>query len=309
MNLSDLKPGQTGIVDQIVNGKHGQALVERLEAMGIVADRPVQVLRKSKLGGPLQIRVGGSTTEIAIAPQEAEMILIKKDILSEDSEIIPDSSIELTKQFTTASLVSITAIILVFIAGIYRIVINRKINPVNTEIVAKNIVDNSSAKLALDKTTKTVPAVAKNADSGNKKSSSLEQGIIAIDQKSITNQNTSRYVAAKTNSNYQNRDSKAEKISDTKQLRELKQKLYNTIDQSWKNPINITSIYLVKVDKNGTITSYQPLNQVASNNINNTPLPNLVNSDSTTTKAAKTEWAEFAVLFYDNGTLEVQFNN
>ncbi|NES70583.1 MAG: nitrate ABC transporter ATP-binding protein, partial [Okeania sp. SIO2D1] len=96
-------------------------------------------------------------------------------------------------------------------------------------------------------------------------------------------------------------------ITNKTELLELKQKLYNTIDKTWKTPINITSIYLVKVDKNGAIAGYEPFNQIAADNLEKTPIPSLVNSDATTqTELLKTEWAEFTILFYDNGTLEVQ---
>jgi ferrous iron transport protein A len=44
--------------------------------MGIIPNKPIRVLRKSWLGGPLHIRVG-TTTEIAIRRQEAKNILIQ----------------------------------------------------------------------------------------------------------------------------------------------------------------------------------------------------------------------------------------
>ena len=64
---------------------------------------------------------------------------------------------------------------------------------------------------------------------------------------------------------------------------------------------------LWKVDKKGGITYYEPLNQVAADNLKKTPIPSLVKSDSTTrTESLKTEWAEFTILFYGNGVLEIQ---
>lgn len=321
MNLSNLKPGQIAIVDRIVNGKYGQALAQRLEAMGIVSDRPVQVLREAKFGGPLQIRVG-STTEIAIRQHEAEMILVKTDQhnlynFPQDVETTSDSTPELSNKVKTASLVSITAIVLVAIAGFYRIVMTRNINPVDGKIVANNVVYKSKSQPSLEEKTKiigsnkTVPKVAQNAESVNKKSDSLEKTTTANNETAIApltnNQNTSISVGAKNNSNQENIESKSAKISDKNQLSELKQKLYNTIDKTWEKPVNATTIYLVKVDQNGAIASYQPLNQVASDNIKNTPLPSLVNSDNATkTEQPQMEWAEFIILFYDNGILEVQ---
>lgn len=78
MTLSDLRIGKVAIVDQISLGHHGQSLITRLEAMGITSNKPIQVLRKAWLGGPLHIRVG-ITTEIAIRRQEAEKVLIRME--------------------------------------------------------------------------------------------------------------------------------------------------------------------------------------------------------------------------------------
>ena len=75
MTLSDLSIGKMAIIDQISLGDHGQALICRLEAIGITPDKPIQVLHKALMGGPLHIRVG-ATTEIAIRRQEAEKVLI-----------------------------------------------------------------------------------------------------------------------------------------------------------------------------------------------------------------------------------------
>jgi ferrous iron transport protein A len=76
MTLSELEPGKIALVKETEISRHGQKLVNRLEAMGIIPDKPVAVLRKAWLGGPLHIRIG-STTEIAIRRQEAQMILVQ----------------------------------------------------------------------------------------------------------------------------------------------------------------------------------------------------------------------------------------
>ena len=78
MNVADLKIGQIAIVDKVLNLDGGQGTVQRLAAMGVVSDKSVQVLRKARFIGPLHIRVG-ATTEIAIRPHEAEMIVIRTD--------------------------------------------------------------------------------------------------------------------------------------------------------------------------------------------------------------------------------------
>ncbi|MFB2876938.1 FeoA family protein [Floridanema aerugineum] len=76
MTLSELKPGSLAIVESVQLSRHGQGLAKRLEAMGIVPNRPIRVLRQAWFGGPLHIRVG-STTEIAIRRTEAKMVLIQ----------------------------------------------------------------------------------------------------------------------------------------------------------------------------------------------------------------------------------------
>lgn len=76
MGLSELKAGQVGFVDCIQPHHSNKGLVNRLEAMGILPNRPIQVLRVAGFGGPLHIRIG-TTTEVAIRRQEAEQIRVK----------------------------------------------------------------------------------------------------------------------------------------------------------------------------------------------------------------------------------------
>jgi len=78
MTLLDLSVGQVALVEGISLGHHGQGLKNRLEAMGIIPDKPIQVLRKSVLGGPLHLRVG-STTEVALRRSEAQGIFVNLD--------------------------------------------------------------------------------------------------------------------------------------------------------------------------------------------------------------------------------------
>lgn len=75
MTLLDLSVGQIAMVDRVLLGIHGKGLATRLEAMGIMADRPIQLLRKAGLGGPLHLRVG-STTEIAMRRSEAQLVQV-----------------------------------------------------------------------------------------------------------------------------------------------------------------------------------------------------------------------------------------
>jgi ferrous iron transport protein A len=76
MTLSELELEQPAMVEQININRHSQELRKRLAAMGIIPDKQIQVLRKAWFGGPLHIRVG-STTEIAIRRQEAEMVRVR----------------------------------------------------------------------------------------------------------------------------------------------------------------------------------------------------------------------------------------
>ncbi|MCL2924344.1 MAG: ferrous iron transport protein A [Trichodesmium sp. MAG_R04] len=120
MNLADLKIGQIAIVDQVLNIDCEQGTVQRLAAMGVVSDKPVQVLGKAKFNGPLHIRVG-ATTEIAIRPHEAEIIIIKTDRndemnFSEGSQMIPKSIIELIEKVKIVLLLMLTSIIILVIS-------------------------------------------------------------------------------------------------------------------------------------------------------------------------------------------------
>lgn len=304
MNLSDLKTGQIAIVDRIISSDDTRKIVQRLEEKGVISNKSVQVLREAKSSSPLHIRVG-SSKEITIQPQEAEMIIVKTDISAK--YMIPDSTTELTEQVKTASLVSLTTIILVVISGFYRILITRDIYQENEAKVVTNVVYNSTSTETKNQILETIdksqvqPTMVGSIETVNDKSEFPENAA------KKNNQNTNNYVRAATNSLPQNLEPIAKKITNKTELLELKQKLYNTIDRTWKTPINITSIYLVKVDKNGAIAAYEPFNQIAADHLEKTPIPSLVNSDATTKKESlKTEWAEFTILFYDNGTLEVQ---
>jgi ferrous iron transport protein A len=75
MTLLDLAVGQIATILNISHGHHGHGLVTRLEALGIIPDKPIQVLRKSSFGGPLHLRVG-STTEVAMRRSEAQCISV-----------------------------------------------------------------------------------------------------------------------------------------------------------------------------------------------------------------------------------------
>lgn len=306
MNVADMKTGQMAIVDRVLNIGREKGIVERLAAMGVVSNRPVQVLREGSFNGPLHIRVG-STTEIAIRPHEAEMIVIKTDgeeetNLSEDSEIIPKSVMKLTKEVKTISLLTLTAIVIVILAELYQLLNNGNIYQAHQQKTAPNIVANSTSESTENQTLEAVdadkvtPTVAGIVVTANDKSDSPETTAKTTPEK------TSNQVAKTTNSETEKVELIGKKITDKKEIAKLQQKLYIDIDNNWEKPVKQTAIYLVKVDKNGTIISYEAFNQIAKNHLSSTPLPNLVKPNATN----KTEWAEFAVLLYEDGNLEIE---
>ncbi len=78
MTLLDLSVGTIAFVDEVLLGSHGHSLISRLEAMGIIPNKPIQILRKAHLGGPLHLRVG-STTEVAMRRSEAALVRVTLD--------------------------------------------------------------------------------------------------------------------------------------------------------------------------------------------------------------------------------------
>lgn len=78
MTLKELKIGNIAIIQEIIddNTPTGKGFKNRLEAMGMVIGKPVQIMHAAWLRGPLVVRVG-STTEIAIRRSEAELVIVK----------------------------------------------------------------------------------------------------------------------------------------------------------------------------------------------------------------------------------------
>ena len=73
MTLLDLELGKPAVVKQIQSNCHDVFLEKRLLAIGIIPNKPIQIIRKAYFGGPLHIRVG-ATTEIALRRREAKII-------------------------------------------------------------------------------------------------------------------------------------------------------------------------------------------------------------------------------------------
>ena len=53
--LAELAPGDKGTISRL---KVDEALYQRLSAMGLRIGRPIQVIRRAALSGPIQVRVG-----------------------------------------------------------------------------------------------------------------------------------------------------------------------------------------------------------------------------------------------------------
>lgn len=99
----------------------------------------------------------------------------------------------------------------------------------------------------------------------------------------------------------------AEAIGDPGKLADLNRQLYDTVNNAWQvTPVNADSRYRVRVTENGQIAEYEPTNQAAANNIQNTPLPNLVVANSPAAgEFPSVPYAEFEVIFNADNTLQV----
>ena len=71
--LSSLVPGESAT---IVAVHTEEPLHQRLLAMGFRTGKQIEVIRKARFSGPLQVRIG--TTDILLRKNEAEKIKVKK---------------------------------------------------------------------------------------------------------------------------------------------------------------------------------------------------------------------------------------
>ena len=69
IQLSQLQPGQEGVIAAI---HAGTDLYPRLAALGFRIGKPIQVMRRGLLSGPLHVRLG--TTDIIIRRLDAQRI-------------------------------------------------------------------------------------------------------------------------------------------------------------------------------------------------------------------------------------------
>jgi len=71
--LSSLAPGESAT---IVAVHTEEPLHQRLLAMGFRTGKQIEIIRKARFSGPLQVRIG--TTDILLRKNEAEKIKVKK---------------------------------------------------------------------------------------------------------------------------------------------------------------------------------------------------------------------------------------
>lgn len=92
-------------------------------------------------------------------------------------------------------------------------------------------------------------------------------------------------------------------ITDSEQLKSLASKLYDQLDKNWKGSPSFEKdlLYRVKLNPEGVIAAYEPLNQPASDYTQAIPLPKLVKASQGTQEPV----GLFKVVFKPNGVLQV----
>ncbi|MBW4670721.1 MAG: DUF4335 domain-containing protein [Cyanomargarita calcarea GSE-NOS-MK-12-04C] len=101
------------------------------------------------------------------------------------------------------------------------------------------------------------------------------------------------------------------KISDPNTVKDLNQKLSDSLRQSWSGNISSKKElkYRVAVNKDGALADYEPLNQSAYDSFRETPLPNMFiathGGSNVAAASTKEPLAHFQVVFTPDGKLEV----
>jgi ferrous iron transport protein A len=72
MTLSSMNPGELATIISIHTD---EALHQRLLALGFRVGKKVEVIRKARFSGPLQVRIG--TTDILLRRAEADKIMVQ----------------------------------------------------------------------------------------------------------------------------------------------------------------------------------------------------------------------------------------
>lgn len=71
MNLSQLRSGESGTISALVGDPDIRV---RMQSIGLRVGREIAVIRRSRFGGPLQVRIG--TTDLLIRPQQAMQVIL-----------------------------------------------------------------------------------------------------------------------------------------------------------------------------------------------------------------------------------------
>lgn len=97
-------------------------------------------------------------------------------------------------------------------------------------------------------------------------------------------------------------------VPETVNIEELNNIIYDKIDRAWTvkgTPVPTSVSYMVTVTPTGAIAEFEPKSSEASENVDNTPLPTLVESDAMAAETAG-KTVVFEVVFTDRGVLEVR---
>lgn len=99
--------------------------------------------------------------------------------------------------------------------------------------------------------------------------------------------------------------STSSEITDPAEVEKLQNLLSAKIDNAWKIEISADLIYRVTVAADGSIIGYKPINSAAADEVDKTPLPDLLNQ-KTVVGDNNQSTAEFKVFFSQQGFLEVE---
>lgn len=95
------------------------------------------------------------------------------------------------------------------------------------------------------------------------------------------------------------------RINDPDKIEELRQELFAQINNNWTQPISNDLTYRVEVGEDGAIVGYKPINPEAADDVDRTPLPELLYIP-VDLHTSNEPIAEFKVEFIrNNGTLQV----
>ncbi|NEQ41361.1 MAG: DUF4335 domain-containing protein [Okeania sp. SIO3I5] len=94
-------------------------------------------------------------------------------------------------------------------------------------------------------------------------------------------------------------------ITNPTEIEKLQNLLSEKINDTWKTKINTDLMYRVTVAADGSIIGYKPISPAAADDVDKTPLPNLLDQEAVNGDDNQST-AEFRVLFTKQGSLEVE---